>query len=935
MAIDWGKVGAQAGTGAAVGSAAGPWGTAGGAIIGGGEAIIEGLLGDDDEGAPQAPPALYGSGQGSDLTNHLAALDYAEGLSQQQSQNAREAGFYGQAQGNYDIGNAAQLREAPQVAANYADQQRQTEALLRTNQGIGQLQSTGDYLSALGKRPMGDSYAEAQMRQGQNAAMAQQLAMARSGRSLGSGQAALTNAAFNNAGLNQQTNQAAAAARIQEQNAYNQFQANALGQAGQQYGAAGNLAGQAGNQATTIRAGNEGLQQTNAALQQAQQGVNNQTTGLYNTLGVQQQGLGMDANRLGTNAYQFGATQGSNKQQAQLNANVGQTSSTTATNLANAEADRAREAGYMNAISTGAGVAAENIGNAYKDDNATGAPKNPNDAYKNITVASNSQSPPNPGSDEKNKTGVQSLETPTYGSPEFETWAKAQEASWKKAHPGASAREVQGYHNTLYAPPESASVVDPNDPNHVTYTKADGTTEELNFTHGINNAMDDQDLGKIGVTGEGGNNPHVASYLETINALNNAYRPSQFAPADILNNVPGAGAGHSASQNAVIDRMMGRRAPEGIEPAPAAKGPFRSLGIASAPKATPAPAAPKSNWSDVFKAPALGERVSNYLAGQDQYTAPSGQMHYEGAPHVAPAPTVEKTDQYRGGPGERGPAPSVSPGGTQYRGSEHIPSNDREMGRPSDVTGKKKITLIGSDNHSKARIRELESQLDALNAEPPARTGETTQLPKGRERDFAQWLARNRVNDLDNPDSHYDYRGAYLAGEGRGAGSGHFTDRFKQHGHPSFSIESQYSRGANDGGTWEGEKFSPAVQPKSPDLEALDAAYARSQRPEGVDFRNARGYSYEYKNPSAPGATPGRQVGTMAQELERTDGAPYVHDTPTGKVVDTSRLPLALAPAIGHTQRRVDDLEQQLNALQGAGFGRYRPELYPQVGGPR
>jgi hypothetical protein len=656
------------------------------------------------------------------------------------------------------------------------------------------------------------------------------------------------------------------------------------------------------------------LQQQNAALQQGQQGINNQTTGLYNNLGVAQQGLGMDANRLGTNAYQFGATQGANKQQGQLNATVGQTSSQTATNLANAEADRAREAGNMNMLATGAGVVADNLANS--GGGGSSAPSNPNEAYRNITTASHSQSPANPGSDEKNKKNIRPIGL---------TSPKTDAANAAK-YAGFSPEDAAAYR----AADEAAARGD------ATYT-ANGKTLELR-PHG-DAPMDDQDLGKIAVTGEGGNNPKVASYLETINALNNAYRPSQFAPADILNNVPGAGAGHSASQNAVIDRMMGRRAPEGYEPPPAAmfSGP-RSLGAGAFKggptlQPTPAPvAAPARKWSDVFNAPQLGERVSNYLSGADQYTAPSGPMHYEGAPKTV-TPPRGNPNEYRGSESMPIAVPQTTNqyrGGSAERDGGGLPSN---QDRRSDIFGKKNIAPIGSDDRSKSRIRELESQLDALNAEPPPRDGETTRLPPGRDRDFAQWLGRNRVSDLDNPDSHYDYRGAYLAGEGRGAGSGHFTDRFKQHGHPSFSIESQYSRGANDGGTWEGERYSPAVRPTMPDLEALDAAYARSQRPEGVDFRNAHGYSYEYKRPNAPGAAPGRQVGTMAQELEQTDGAPYVHDTPSGKVVDTSRLPLALAPAVGHTQRRVDDLERQLDALKPPSFGAYRPGLYPQVGG--
>lgn len=90
-------------------------------------------------------------------------------------------------------------------------------------------------------------------------------------------------------------------------------------------------------------------------------------------------------------------------------------------------------------------------------------------------------------------------------------------------------------------------------------------------------------------------------------------------------------------------------------------------------------------------------------------------------------------------------------------------------------------------------------------------SNETTQLPPQREAEFQAWLRKNNVRDLDHPDSHYDYRGAFLAGVGR-SGNAHFPDTFKQHGHPTFSVESQYSKGPADGGHWNGETFIPAKQ---------------------------------------------------------------------------------------------------------------------------
>ncbi|HYQ03722.1 MAG TPA: hypothetical protein VER96_33845 [Polyangiaceae bacterium] len=209
--------------------------------------------------------------------------------------------------------------------------------------------------------------------------------------------------------------------------------------------------------------------------------------------------------------------------------------------------------------------------------------------------------------------------------------------------------------------------------------------------------------------------------------------------------------------------------------------------------------------------------------------------------------------------------------------------------------------------------------------------GEVTRLKPEQEAGFRQWLKTNNVRDLDHPDSHYDYRGAYLAGEGRGADSGHFTDRFKQHGHPTFSTQSQYSAGPKDGGDWVGETYLP---------EAPQGADARTERRFARDeshpilsegdalladsARNAPGSTYEYKDPEAPGAKPGMQTGPMAQDLAAhplTRGM-VGKDARTGKLfVDGPRAALT-GLAQNHAQQnhidalgaRIDELEQLLPA---------------------
>ena len=89
---------------------------------------------------------------------------------------------------------------------------------------------------------------------------------------------------------------------------------------------------------------------------------------------------------------------------------------------------------------------------------------------------------------------------------------------------------------------------------------------------------------------------------------------------------------------------------------------------------------------------------------------------------------------------------------------------------------------------------------------------ERTALSPKDEAQFAQWVAAHKIADVDAPDSFYDYRGAYKAGVD--PVGGHWPDTFKQHGHPTFSVESQYSAGPGDGGTWdENGQFVPAYRP--------------------------------------------------------------------------------------------------------------------------
>ena len=87
---------------------------------------------------------------------------------------------------------------------------------------------------------------------------------------------------------------------------------------------------------------------------------------------------------------------------------------------------------------------------------------------------------------------------------------------------------------------------------------------------------------------------------------------------------------------------------------------------------------------------------------------------------------------------------------------------------------------------------------------------EITHLSPEEENNFREWARKNNINDVDHPDSHYDYRGYWKETNGAPHRIGdHFPDTYKQHGHPTFSVESKYSSGPNDGGRWNGDKFVP------------------------------------------------------------------------------------------------------------------------------
>jgi hypothetical protein len=105
-------------------------------------------------------------------------------------------------------------------------------------------------------------------------------------------------------------------------------------------------------------------------------------------------------------------------------------------------------------------------------------------------------------------------------------------------------------------------------------------------------------------------------------------------------------------------------------------------------------------------------------------------------------------------------------------------------------------------------------------------------------------------------------------------------------------------------------------------LEGTRAEYPETGAPDNLDeaFTRPTSNEYEYRNPRAPGAAPGRQVGPMADELR---GIPGVVSRGADGMdrVDAPRLTMANTSQIANLtrgkadRREIDQLQEQLDAL--------------------
>lgn len=200
----------------------------------------------------------------------------------------------------------------------------------------------------------------------------------------------------------------------------------------------------------------------------------------------------------------------------------------------------------------------------------------------------------------------------------------------------------------------------------------------------------------------------------------------------------------------------------------------------------------------------------------------------------------------------------------------------------------------------------LQDTLDTIHPPTSPRDAEVTQLSPDEERVFRRWATQNRITDVDSPDSRYDYRGFWKSTNGAPHVPGneeHFPDTYKQHGHPSFSAESTYSRGRQDGGEWVGDSLMPppvashAADQPLPDLQP-------AWRPGAPIQRSRTGTLYQTPPMGTNPLLDAHRIG--GQQIAQ--GARELRDV----VADLSLAPVSAEPPQRRLQRTVERGSQHI-----------------------
>lgn len=155
---------------------------------------------------------------------------------------------------------------------------------------------------------------------------------------------------------------------------------------------------------------------------------------------------------------------------------------------------------------------------------------------------------------------------------------------------------------------------------------------------------------------------------------------------------------------------------------------------------------------------------------------------------------------------------------------------------------------------------------------------ETTLLSPMEEYLFKAWGKAHQleIEDVDAPESAYDFRGFFKATNGAVHPPGsveHFPDTFKQHGNPTFSTDSIYSKGPQDGGQWDGEQYVPQPDPPAPAEDPIRAM---------IDLMKER-------NKAKSEANKGRSIDAKAYESQHPVAKPVEKVDPVRAKIDVMK----------------------------------------------
>lgn len=220
---------------------------------------------------------------------------------------------------------------------------------------------------------------------------------------------------------------------------------------------------------------------------------------------------------------------------------------------------------------------------------------------------------------------------------------------------------------------------------------------------------------------------------------------------------------------------------------------------------------PRSNGRNLpQKQYAVGGKIPNVVAGGiaqplgNNFFYMNGRKHSQGGIDIGPS---DKT-------------------GIEVEGGEVVETNGNELkvysaqpilngASPAQLVmggaNPNKVFKAQEDFKDRNRINDDGTKKKQNGGKTPNRRKYTTAFNNDEEKQFQSWYSKvAKYKNLNpNPDADgqdYDYRG-YWKNEDRNGILGsnpnaHFTDRYKQPTHPTFSNESQYSNNETPGGTW-------------------------------------------------------------------------------------------------------------------------------------